>query len=181
MAISYLSLDGFIDCCFFFFPLRYIFFQLHFIRGYWRHVGLTWPIRFIISCPETIMVIDTVTSSPSSSVITAYRSEIQEAAIRGVWGHRRSEHYHGRLMGVNCKGAARVRLRVSNVAHSTLCHVDDRGWPAGPWLSVNPTLDKQPFRQCDHWRQGHPAHPSYTQRQERKGEAETNLEPVKLI
>lgn len=73
------------------------------------------------------MVIDTVTSLCSSSVITAYRTEIQEATIWGVWGHRRSGHYHGRLMGVNCRGAARVRLCFTNVAHSTLCHVDDRG------------------------------------------------------
>lgn len=73
------------------------------------------------------MVIDIVMSSPSSSVITAYRAVIQEATIRGVWGHRRSEHYHGRLMGVNCRGAARVLLRVTNVAHSTSCHVDDSG------------------------------------------------------
>lgn len=76
------------------------------------------------------MVIDTVTSSPSSSVISAYRAGFQEAAIRGVCGGgcRHSERYHGRLMGVNCRGAGtRVWLRVANVAHSTPCHVDDRG------------------------------------------------------
>lgn len=155
-------------------PLRYFFFPLHFIRGYWRHVGLTWHIRFIISCPGTIMVIDTVTSSPSSSVIAAYCSEIQEAQIRGVWGHRRSERYHGRLMGVNCRGAA--RLHVANVAHSTLCHVDDRGWPVGPWLGVNPTLDKQPFRQGPRLHKQHPTNPSsyvYRRSRDRLGGGET--------
>lgn len=70
---------------------------------------------------------------PSSSVIAAYRAEIQEASDTGVGcgGHRRSEHHHGRLMGVNCGGAARVRLRAANVAHSTLCHVDDGGVTGG--------------------------------------------------
>lgn len=38
-------------------------------------------------------------------------------------------------MGVNCRGAARVRLRVANVAHSTLCHVDDREGVTGGALT----------------------------------------------
>lgn len=130
MAISYLSLDSFIDS--FFSP------PLHFIKGYWRHVGLTWHICFIISCPGMIMVIDTVTSSPSSSVIGAYRSEIQEAAKRvgRGGGCRHSERYHGHLMDVNCRGTGMcVWLHVTNVALSTLCHVYERGGP--DWLSVS--------------------------------------------
>lgn len=39
-----------------------------------------------------------------------------------------SERYHGRLMGVNCRGTGgRVRLCVANAARFTLCHVDDGG------------------------------------------------------
>ena len=128
---------------FFFPPLSLLdkkIFPLHFIRGYWRHVGLTWHIRFIISCPGMIMVIDTVTSCPPAHAI-GYQclplSRFQEDAVRGGG----SEHYHGRLMGVNCGGRclARVRPRVANVAHSILCHVDDVGGRPGggpDWVSI---------------------------------------------
>lgn len=74
------------------------------------------------------MVIDTVTSPPPVRAI-GYQClplpRFQEDAVRGGG----SEHYHGRLMGVNCGGRslARVRPRVANVAHSILCHVDDGG------------------------------------------------------
>lgn len=43
-----------------------------------------------------------------------------------------SEHYHGRLMGVNYTGVVRARLHAANVDHSTLCHVDDGGDRRGP-------------------------------------------------
>lgn len=57
------------------------------------------------------MVIDTVTSSPSSSVIAAYRAQIQKGANMwcvcvcvGGGGRRRSEHYHGRFNGCKLRG-----------------------------------------------------------------------------
>lgn len=74
---------------------------------------------------------------PSSSIITAYCGEVQEAGIQ-VWGVcvcagcGGSEHYHGRLMGVNYTGVVRARLHAANVDHSTLCHVDDGGDRRGP-------------------------------------------------
>lgn len=43
-----------------------------------------------------------------------------------------SEHYLGRLMGVNYTGVVRARLHAANVDHSTLCHVDDGGDRRGP-------------------------------------------------
>lgn len=112
MAISYLSLDGFIDC--FFFPLSLApildkkSFPLHFIRGYWRHVGLTWHICFIISCPGMIMVIDTVTPPPPRHQCLPCWAPgcVRCDVCVCVCGHSHSGRYHGRLMGVNCRGAS---------------------------------------------------------------------------
>lgn len=79
------------------------------------------------------MVIDNVTSCLSPSVIGAYRSEIQEAAARVRAAAPRCERCHGCLMGANCRGVRHVcvcvwvRGGVPNMAHSTLCHVDDGG------------------------------------------------------
>lgn len=52
--------------------------------------------------------------------------KVEVEVVVGVAGI--SERYHGRLMGVNCRGTGgRVRLRVANAARFTLCHVDDGG------------------------------------------------------
>lgn len=68
------------------------------------------------------------------SLLTAARSRKLEykfgvCVCAGCGG---SEHYHGRLMGVNYTGVVRARLRAANVDHSTLCHVDDGGDRRGP-------------------------------------------------
>lgn len=83
------------------------------------------------------MVIDTVTYPPPH---THPRRQLSVLTTTGSWGGDDtevevvvgvvgiSEHYHGRLMGVNCRGTGgRVRLRVANAARFTLCHVDDGG------------------------------------------------------
>lgn len=82
MAISYLSSNGVIDCCFFS-PLI-IFFHFILLEDIEGYAGLTRHIRFIISRGGTIMVIDTVTSLRSSSVIAAYCTGIQEAGGGGA-------------------------------------------------------------------------------------------------
>lgn len=137
MAISYLPLDGFIDCCLFFSSLIFFFLPTSFYRrilkacradiahtlhyflpgddyGYWHcHV---FPLRYQLS------------------LLTAARSRKLEYKF-GVCvcpGCGGSEHYHGRLMGVNYTGVVRARLRAANVDHSTLCHVDDGGDRRGP-------------------------------------------------
>lgn len=62
------------------------------------------------------MVIDTVTSPPAPLVISyqclpqrsrnpQYGGETGREGGRGWGGHRRSEHHHGHLMGVNCRAA----------------------------------------------------------------------------
>lgn len=84
------------------------------------------------------MVIDTVTSSP---FVISYHCLLRRGpgnwntSLGGVCvcaGCGGSEHYHGRLMGVNYTGVVRARLHAANVDHSTLCHVDDGGDRRGP-------------------------------------------------
>lgn len=99
-------------------------------------------VCFIIFRRGMITVIDSVTSSLSSSVIGAYRSEIQQGAVRATAEGPHCERYRRHLMGVNCNGAG-VRVHVcvcgggwggeavTNMAHSTLCHVDDGGVDCG--------------------------------------------------
>lgn len=81
-----------------FFYHNFIFLPLHFIIGYWRLVGLTWRIRFIIFRTGTIMVIDTVTS------LLLWAATLR---LRRWWGAEGGGQWISLkpLMGVNCGGA----------------------------------------------------------------------------
>lgn len=59
-------------------------------------------VCFIIFHRGMITVIDSVTSSLSSSVIGAYHSEIQQGAVGAGAEGLRCERNRGHLMGVNC-------------------------------------------------------------------------------
>lgn len=173
MAIPYLSLDGFIDCFFFFLSLSRIkFFPLHFIRGYWRHVGLTWHIRFIISCPGMIMVIDTVTSFP---LVISYRC-LDPGSRDGGGYHRRSEHYHGRLMGVNCRGACTCAAACLLMWLIPLCVMSMIGGDRrGPdWVSIPLWTNSRSVSAITSARGIQHIHHTYRE-EERGGDTETDL------
>lgn len=67
---------------------------------------------------------------PSRHRLLVLSSEIQQSGVRARAMGPRFEQYHGHLMGVNRNGAgvgAFVASGVTNMAHFTLCYVDDGG------------------------------------------------------
>lgn len=138
----------------FFFPLSLApildkkSFPLHFIRGYWRHVGLTWHICFIISCPGMIMVIDTVTSPPPRHQCLPCWAPgcVRCDVCVCVWAQpfrTLSWPFNG------CKLQGREHVCVRCVSLMWMGGMG--GWGVCGWLlTVIPTLDKQACCLCDH-------------------------------